>query len=96
MLGEALRLIRVFHDCKTSELAEALEISASYISEIESGKKTPSMEILNKYADFFETKVSAIMFFAEDVDKKNKKKSKAAIRKTLIKFLQVMERATAD
>lgn len=29
MLGEALRLIRVFHDLKQSELAERLEISQS-------------------------------------------------------------------
>lgn len=95
MLGEALRLIRVFHDYKTGELAKTLKISPSYISEIESGKKTPSMETLNKYAEYFETSVSTIMFFAEDLDKDKANPSKSAMRQKLIKFLQVIERATA-
>lgn len=94
MINEGLRLIRVFHDCKTSELADALGLSASYISEIESGKKTPSMETLQKYAKHFDTTVSAIMFFAEDIDKDKKKPAKAAIRNKLIKFMQIIENAT--
>lgn len=35
MLSEALRLIRVFHDMKQTELAQRLGISKSYLSEIE-------------------------------------------------------------
>ncbi len=95
MLGEALRLIRVFHDCKTGELAKALDISPSYISEIESSKKTPSLDTLKKYADYFDTTVSAIMFFAEDLDKDKKNPGKATARKKLIKFLRLIENATA-
>lgn len=95
MIGEALRLIRVFHDCKTRELAKELGISASYISEIESGKKKPSLETLNKYANYFETNLSAIMFFAEDINQGIDTSSKASIRKKFIKFLQVIENATA-
>ena len=33
MIGEALRLIRVFHDVKLNELAEQLDVSKGYISE---------------------------------------------------------------
>ncbi len=95
MLGEALRLIRVFHDSKTGELAKALDISPSYISEIESGKKTPSLDTLKKYADYFDTTISAIMFFAEDLDKDKKEPVKATARKKLIKFLQIIENVTA-
>jgi len=95
MLGEALRLIRVFHDCKTAELAKNLNISASYISEIENGKKTPSIETLKKYAEHFDTTVSAIMFFAEDIEKEKDKPVKQAIRNKLIRFMQIVEKATA-
>lgn len=95
MLGEALRLIRVFHDSKTAELAKALGISPSYISEIENNKKTPSLDTLKKYADYFDTTVSAIMFFAEDLEKDKASPAKAAARKKLIKFLQIIENATA-
>lgn len=92
MLGEGLRLIRVFHDCKTSELAKSLDISAGYISEIESGKKTPSIDILNKYATHFDIPLSAILFFSEELDKN--KTLKSSIRSKLIKFLQIIEDAT--
>lgn len=92
MLGEALRLIRVFHDCKVGILAKELDISASYISEIESGKKIPSMEILNKYADYFNIKLSAILFFSEDLEKN--KSIKNNVRKKMIRFLQIVEDAT--
>jgi len=95
MLGEALRLIRIFHDCKTSKLAEALELSPSYISEIENNKKNPSMDTLKKYADYFDTSVSSIMFFAESVDKDKESNFKKATRKKLLKFMQIIENATA-
>lgn len=96
MLGEALRLIRVFHDCKTSELAKSLNISASYISEIENGKKNPSIEILKKYADHFETTPSAIMFFSEEINKDEGEGMKSQIRTKLLKFLKAIENVTAD
>ena len=50
MLGEALRLIRVFHDVKLNELAEQLGVSKGYISEIESQKKKPSLDLIEKYS----------------------------------------------
>lgn len=96
MLGEALRLIRVFHDCKIIELAKELGISASYISEIENSKKTPSMEVLKKYAAYFDTTVSAIMFFAEDIEKDKKSPAKAKARKKLLSFLRMIENATRN
>lgn len=96
MLGEALRLIRVFHDCKTNELSKALDLSAGYISEIESGKKTPSMETLKKYADYFDTSVSTIMFFAEELNKDKEESFKANSRSKLIKFLQIIENVTEN
>lgn len=42
MIGEALRLIRVYHDLKQSDLADRLGISQSHLSEIERSKKAPS------------------------------------------------------
>lgn len=92
MLNEALRLIRVFHDCKATNLAKELDISASYLSEIEKGEKTPSLEVIKKYAEYFGTTPSALMFFAEGID--NIKPGRNAARKKLIKFMQVVENAT--
>ena len=50
MIGETLRYLRVFNDYTMVELSEKLELSQSYISEIESGRKQPTLQVINKYA----------------------------------------------
>lgn len=62
MLHDALRLLRVFHDLKQKELAEKLAISNSHISEIEKGNRTPSLDVIKKYADYFKIPVSSVLF----------------------------------
>ena len=94
MLSECLRLFRVFHDKKLVELAKELGISPGYLSEIESGKKPPSMELIKKYAKIFKTTPSAILFFSEELDKdKKRSKLKISIRNKLVKFMRVIENA---
>lgn len=68
MLGEALRLVRVYHDLSQSQLCAELGVSNSYVSEIESGKKQPTLELLQKYSAEFSIPVSSLMFFAENLD----------------------------
>jgi transcriptional regulator with XRE-family HTH domain len=68
MLGEALRLIRVYHDLKQKQAAERLGVSTSYISEIEKGTKTPTLETIERYAKAFDMPVSSIMFFSESLE----------------------------
>ena len=65
MLNEALRLIRVFHDVSQKELATRLQIAPSYLSEIETGKKEPTLQLLRKYAEEFNIPMSSILFFSE-------------------------------
>lgn len=67
-INEALRLLRVFHDVSRSELQLRLGISASYLSELESGRKNVSIELLQKYADAFGIPVSSLVFFSERLD----------------------------
>jgi transcriptional regulator with XRE-family HTH domain len=63
MLGKALKLIRSYYDLSQTELCSRLGISNSHLSEIESGKKQPSIELLRKYSDYFEIPLSSILFF---------------------------------
>ena len=70
-LSKALRTLRVFHDVKQSELAERLNVSRSYLSEIETGRK-PSLDLLDKYANFFEIPLSSLLLFAESLDSENR------------------------
>ena len=68
MLNEALKQIRVFHQMKQVDLAKDLSISKSYLSEIESGRKSISMDILQKYAGIFSVPVSSLLLFSENMD----------------------------
>lgn len=69
MIHEVLRLLRIFNDLKATELAKDLELSPSYISELESGKKQPSIDIIQKYAKRFNTSPSTILRMAEGLEK---------------------------
>lgn len=68
MLHRALKLLRSYHRLTQQQLADRLEISNSYLSEIEKGSKTASMELLGKYATVFSIPVSSILLFSERID----------------------------
>jgi transcriptional regulator with XRE-family HTH domain len=68
MLHEALRLVRLFHDMSQTELARRLQVSKSYLSEVESGKKQPTIILLEQYAKEFKLPLSSILFFSEALD----------------------------
>lgn len=65
MFNEALKTIRQFHRLNQNELASKLKISGSYLSELESGKKEPSIDILQRYADVFNVPLSSLLVFSE-------------------------------
>lgn len=93
MINEALRLIRVFHDLKQFELAERLGISKSHISEIEKGSKTPSLDLIERYAQEFRIPVSAIMFFAEELPTaKRGEAARTKIASKVVDLLKFIER----
>ncbi|ABJ76330.1 MULTISPECIES: helix-turn-helix transcriptional regulator [Leptospira] len=92
MIHEVLRLLRVFHDLKAKDLAEKLSISPSYLSEIENGKKEPTLELLNKYSVVFNMPVSSIFLLSEGTEKQSDKKSfKGSLSKLIINFLHKVE-----
>jgi transcriptional regulator with XRE-family HTH domain len=88
MLNEALRLVRVFHDIKQSQLAEMLGISRSYLSEIESGKKVANIDLLEKYAEIFEIPPSSLLLFSENIEKGiPSEKARVMFAKKIIKIM---------
>ena len=93
MINEALRLLRVFHDLKQFEMAEKLGISRSHISEIEKGAKSPSLDLIERYASEFDIPVSSIMFFAEKIPTaKGGGKTKVKIASKVLGILKFVER----
>ena len=67
MIAEALRLLRTYHKTTQSKLAADLGISKSYLSEIESGKKKVTLELLRQYSARFDVPLSALFFFSEEM-----------------------------
>ena len=94
MSGEVLRLLRVFNNIKASDLANELDISKSYLSEIEHGKKAPSIELLEKYAAILNVKTSTLLLFSEvlDEDVECKKGASQAVARAAVKWLQLLEK----
>ena len=68
MIGKALKRTRQFHRLKQVELAERLGLSKSYLSEIEGDRKTPSIEVLQKYSEAFGVPVSSFLLFSESLE----------------------------
>lgn len=89
MLNQALSLIRTYHDLSQTELCSEIGISNSYLSEIESGKKQPSLDILQKYSEAFDIPLSSILFFSENLgESKPSDKMKKKVAEKIISILQ--------
>ena len=96
MFGQALKLLRRYQGLNQSNLAKKLGVSRSYISELESGNRTPSIDLLGRYADVFNVPVSSLVFFAEALqDQENLsgrlEKAKGVIAKKIIALLTVLD-----
>jgi transcriptional regulator with XRE-family HTH domain len=97
VIGEALKMFRTIHGYKAKELAGQLEVSPSYLSEIENGKKSPSYELLEKYANVFDVKLSTLIIFTEDYSKnKHTGKAQNGVRKMLFNFMKRLDEEVAN
>ncbi|TXT24234.1 MAG: transcriptional regulator Xre family [Gallionellaceae bacterium] len=79
VLNRALRLLRTYHQLKQVELAGRLGIANTYLSEIETGSKTPTIEILEKYSEVFKIPVSSILLFSEIMDEPHRTSGKLRV-----------------
>jgi transcriptional regulator with XRE-family HTH domain len=98
MLNQALRLIRVFHDVSQKDMATRLQIAPSYLSEIEAGKKEPTLQLLRGYSKEFKIPMSSILFFSEHMqDGSAAPRLKTAVSGKVLALLQfIAERAGRD
>lgn len=90
MLNRALRLLRTYHHFSQVELAKKLQISNSYLSEIESGDKNASIELLDKYSVVFKMPLSSIILFSE-LNSTNKKLTDKISFAAADKILRLLE-----
>lgn len=88
MYDRALKTIRQYHRLSQSDLAKKLNISRSYLNEIEHGHKEPSLKLLKKYADFFKVPLSSLMIFADQGSDRNFKKARFFVADKILKILE--------
>ena len=87
MIHTALRLTREFHRMKQVNLASKLQVSRSYLSEIESGSKTISVALLDKYSQVFNVPASTFLLFKDTVVEPMDK-AQAVRAERLLKFFE--------
>lgn len=68
MINDALRLLRLYLGLSQKELATELDVSQSMVSEVETGTKAVSMELLERYSQKFDVRMSQLLFFAEELE----------------------------
>lgn len=65
-LGNVLKALRMVNELSIKDLAAKMDVSSTYISEVEANNKNPSLDMLSKYSEALGVSKSAIMYFDEE------------------------------
>ena len=90
-MHETLKLLRIFYGYKSVEMANLLDISQSFLSEIENNKKRITLELLEKYSKILKIKVSTIVLLSESLETEHKD-LKHSVASAGMKVLKVLEK----
>ena len=97
MIGDTLKKTRNIYGYKASQLCKLLDISPSYLSEIENNKKQPSLELLQKFADVFGIKLSSLILLSESYEEAILKgKGTALIRSMMLSLINKLSISEED
>lgn len=97
MNSRALKLVRQYHRLTQAELAKKLNLSKSFISELEAGNRKPSIDVLEKYAENFKLPLSSLMLFSEQVNSDNwQERSRVFVASKVVKMLEWLEETAND
>lgn len=61
-IGKRIRSFRIQNELKQAQLAESLDVSTNFISEIETGKKSISLETLCRLCEKYKLSADYILF----------------------------------
>ena len=88
--GRAIRVVRSAHDLSQRQLAGRIGVSPSHLSLIESGKRDPSLKVLEEIADSLAVPMHLLTLLASDVgdvDDPKHAEQVAAVAKALLRVL---------
>ena len=97
MIGDTLKRTRKIYGYTATELSGLLEISPSYLSEIENNKKQPSLEILERYSKTYGIKISSLILLSETLEEAEKSgKGNYFIRSMMLQLINNMSKGLGD
>ena len=102
-LGDYIHALRISKGTTLRSAAKEMNMSAMYLSEIESGKKIPSGKILKKIADYYQTSYIKLASLGIDFQENNHPTSAATVArmveglseeniKKVFEYIQSMEK----
>ncbi len=71
MIGKILKCFRIVNNMNIKDVTSEIDLSAAYLSEVELGKKNPSLKTLNKLCDYYRVPLSKIFEFEEIAKEQN-------------------------
>lgn len=95
MYGTSLKRLRLIYGYKAKELSELLKITPGYLSEIENNKKNPSLDLLTKYSEIFDIKLSQLIKLSEDLNDETDNKQDLE-QKLIKKWINFMSKGDLD
>jgi transcriptional regulator with XRE-family HTH domain len=97
-LGETIKLLRKRNGLNQSQLAELCEITVTYLSLIENGKKEPTLSLLKTIANNLQVPLPILLFTAltEDDIPEPRKELFSVIKPSIDSMLQNLIDSNAD
>jgi Predicted transcriptional regulators len=65
-LGNVLKLLRIANEMSMKDLARKMDVSSTYISEVEANNRNPSLDMLSKFSTALGVSKSTILYFDEE------------------------------
>ena len=94
MINDALRLVRLYWGMSQQEVANAIGVSQSLVSDIESSRKGVSLDLLDKYSRALGIRMSQLLFFAEEIEGEPvKRRGSLFIAERVLKLLETLKPA---
>lgn len=92
MINDALRLLRLYFGMSQQEIAEAVGVSQSLVSDVEASRKNVSLDLLDKYSRSLGIKMSQLLFFAEEIEGEPlKRRGNLFIADRVLKILELIK-----
>ncbi|MCI8284348.1 MAG: helix-turn-helix transcriptional regulator [Firmicutes bacterium] len=89
-LGKRIKQLRNMRDMTQENLAEAADLSISFLGNVERGNSSPTIETLKKIADALDVTLSELMNFDSDIKTEDGQKS-ILLHRILLEYTNKIE-----